>query len=85
MRANSLHQAKQEEAIEKSLDLLTTTWSAAAFVLTPAAQSRVNLLSLSEECSEMLEEQQILVQNMMASKCVAVIVSSDAALACTSG
>lgn len=76
MRANSLHQAKQEEAIEKNLDLLTTTWNAASFVLTPAGQSDVKLLSLSEECSEVLEEQQMLVQNMMASKCVAAIVSS---------
>lgn len=63
-------QAKQEEAIEKNLILLTTTWDAAYFILTPAGQSEVKLLSLSEECSELLEEQQMLVQNMMASKWV---------------
>lgn len=63
-------QAKQEEAIEKNLVLLTTTWDAALFVLTPARQPEVNLLSLSEESSELLEEQQMLVQNMMVSKYV---------------
>ncbi|KAL8275355.1 hypothetical protein Esti_000677 [Eimeria stiedai] len=60
--------AKQEEVIEKNLVLLATTWEAAFFVLTPVRQSDVNLLSISEECSELLEEQQMLVQNMMASK-----------------
>ncbi|OEH75838.1 hypothetical protein cyc_03719 [Cyclospora cayetanensis] len=60
--------AKQEEAIEKNLTLLANTWESALFVLTPARQSNVSLLSLSEECSEMLEEHQMLVQNMIASK-----------------
>ncbi|CDI86634.1 hypothetical protein EPH_0074210 [Eimeria praecox] len=60
--------AKQEEAIEKNLVLLTNTWEGALFVLTPARQPDVHLLSLSEESSELLEEQQMLVQNMMVSK-----------------
>ncbi|CDJ53066.1 hypothetical protein EBH_0006090 [Eimeria brunetti] len=60
--------AKQEEAIEKNLALLTNTWEAALFVLTPARQPEVFLLSLSEESNELLEEQQMLVQNMMVSK-----------------
>ncbi|KAL8453322.1 hypothetical protein Emag_001932 [Eimeria magna] len=68
MCRHTLEQAKQEEVIEKNLILLTNTWEAAFFVLTPVGQSEVNLLSISEECSELLEEQQMLVQNMMASK-----------------
>lgn len=63
-----MFQAKQEEAIEKNLILLTKTWDSAVFLLTPARQPDVNVLSLSEECSELLEEQQMIVQNMMSSK-----------------
>ncbi|CDJ36727.1 uncharacterized protein EMH_0094560 [Eimeria mitis] len=69
--------AKQEEAIEKNLVLLTNTWEAALFVLTPAREPDVNLLSLSEESSELLEEQQMLVQNMMVSKYVLIPCSID--------
>lgn len=63
-------QAKQEEVIEKNLALLEATWDDASFLLTSSGQSDVKLLSISEEISELLEEHQMLVQNMMASKCV---------------
>ena len=62
--------AQKEEKIERNLAQLAATWSEQVFVFKQHNQSDVYLVSVTEETFEMLEDNQVLTQNMSASRFV---------------
>lgn len=68
---DTTEQAKQEAKMEKTLAKLTGIWKEVKFQFTPMKDSDVQLLRLSEEDFELLEENQLQVQSMSASRYVA--------------
>lgn len=68
---DTTEQAKQEAKMEKTLVKLTGIWKEVKFQFTPMKDSDVQLLRLSEEDFELLEENQLQVQSMSASRYVA--------------
>eukprot|EP00899_Mesostigma_viride_P003607 jgi/Mesvir1/13247/Mv18980-RA.1 len=63
--------AQKEEKMEQSLAKLQATWSKVEFVFTPFKGADLSLVKLSEEDFEQLEDNQVMVQGMMASRYVA--------------
>lgn len=64
-------QAKQEAKMEKTLKKLQETWSNIKFQFTPMKDSDLSTIKLSEEDFELLEENQMQVQSMCASRYLA--------------
>eukprot|EP00741_Cyanophora_paradoxa_P004754 tig00000828_g4612.t1 len=64
--------AQKEEKMEKSIEKLRDFWAEIVFHFAPHKQSDVHQVKLAEDDFETLEEHQVMVQNMMASKYVAV-------------
>lgn len=62
--------AQKEEKIEKNLTTLEATWSSLEFEFTQHNDTDVWLVRVSEEAYEQLEDNQVLVQNMAASRFV---------------
>ena len=64
-------QANKEDKMEIALNKLKDTWVSVDFELSQHLSTDVYLISLNEENFEMLEENQLVVQGMMASKYLA--------------
>ena len=64
-------QAKQEAKMEKTLKKLSETWSGIKFQFTPMKDSDLSTIKLAEEDFELLEENQMQVQSMCASRYLA--------------
>jgi len=64
-------QAKQEAKMEATISKLSRIWSGVEFVFEPHKGTSVMLMSLKEEDIETLEENQVQVQNMFASRFLA--------------
>jgi len=62
--------AQKEEKIEKNLVMLAKTWADLDFEYTQHGKTDVWLVRISEECFDILEDNQVLVQNMAASRFV---------------
>jgi len=62
--------AQKEEKIENNLVMLQEAWATLEFEFTPYNDSELNLVKVSEETFETLEDNQVLVQNMAASRFV---------------
>lgn len=64
-------QSKQEAKMEATILSLITTWSSKEFTFEPHKGSDVMLMKLTEESTEILEDNQVQVQNMFASRFLA--------------
>jgi dynein heavy chain len=62
--------ATKEEKIENNLTMLESTWANLEFEFTPYNDTEISLVKVSEETFEVLEDNQVLVQNMAASRFV---------------
>ncbi|XP_062965627.1 dynein axonemal heavy chain 9 [Cynocephalus volans] len=63
--------AVKEMSMEKTLKELQTTWASMEFQYEPHPQTSVPLLRSDEDLIEVLEDNQVQLQNLMMSKCVA--------------
>jgi len=63
--------AQKEDKMEQTLAKLEVTWATVEFVFTQHRDSPVHLISMKEEDFETLEDNQLVVQGMMASKYLA--------------
>ena len=63
--------AQKEDKMEQTLAKLNVTWASIEFVFTQHRDSPVYLISMKEEDFECLEDNQLVVQGMMASKYLA--------------
>lgn len=61
-------QARQEAKMEKTLEKLQETWKDVCFEFTPHKDSGVQMIRLSEENFDMLEENQVSVTSMFSSR-----------------
>jgi len=61
-------QARQEAKMEKTLEKLQDTWKDVCFEFTPHKDSGVQMIRLSEENFDMLEENQVAVTSMFSSR-----------------
>jgi dynein heavy chain, axonemal len=64
-------QARQEAKMEKTLEKLQDTWKDVMFEFTPHKDSGVQMIRLSEENFDMLEENQVAVTSMFSSRYLA--------------
>ena len=64
-------QARQEAKMEKTLEKLQETWKDVVFEFTPHKDSGVQMIRLSEENFDMLEENQVAVTSMFSSRYLA--------------
>jgi dynein heavy chain len=65
---DTVDQARNEAKMEKTLKKIKETWDVITFEKTQHKQTDINLLRVSEENFELLEEAQVQVQNMFASR-----------------
>ena len=65
---DTVDQARNESKMEKTLKKIKETWDVIVFEKTQHKQTDINLLRVSEENFELLEEAQVQVQNMFASR-----------------
>jgi dynein heavy chain len=63
--------ADKEQKIEKNLTMLSQTWKGQKFLFHQHKETEVQLVRISEETLELLEDNQVLVGNMVASRFVA--------------
>jgi len=63
--------SQKEEKMEQQLQKIEKTWSEIMFVFTRYKQTDLQLVNISEEDFTTLEDQQVMVQNMIASKYLA--------------
>eukprot|EP00920_Eleutheroschizon_duboscqi_P041531 GHVT01099748.1.p2 GENE.GHVT01099748.1~~GHVT01099748.1.p2 ORF type:complete len:125 (+),score=20.92 GHVT01099748.1:276-650(+) len=66
-------QARQELKMEKTLEKIEAFWSSVVFDTLPHKQTDVKLLKINDATVETLEEHQMLVQNMFASRYKTII------------
>lgn len=63
--------SQKEEKMEQQLQKIEKTWSEIVFMFSPYKQSDIQLVNISEEDFTTLEDHQVMVQNMIASKYLA--------------
>lgn len=66
-----MDRAQKEEKMEQSLNKIEETWKSIEFVFVQHKQTDLYLVNLNESDFETLEDQQVMVQNMIASKYLA--------------